>query len=507
MKGIDDPKLTAYALGELRGGEQRALEKELAGNEALREEVDATTRIGIRIRQELRDESAAFRLGDDQRKLLLTRPKQAHANPLPAFIPVFGTAIAASFAIALWISTRQSDGTDEQAAASSGAAEAAELITPEITISFMPGESEVAGATLAGSPNNRTPAPSLPDPSLFQRTHPLPVPAAGPQLASSDKSGDMPGHPTTIDTLGDRHTHFGPSLPGDPRHGNSAPAGMGEFVAISEAPLMGLSMTAVGDTSFHRLRNALREGRLPDPGTLRVEELVNHFDYSFPDTAPGEHFAVGIELGKCPWAEDHLVAKIDATARPRGNRSPGAVATAAGLQVSFNPNLVASYRLLGFRGKKAGDPTAFLASGDVQPGQRISALYEIVPVRTLPVSEQDPDRLRLADHAEDAGDTPAALLGADVLYQLPGATSFDRIGATTAEGGKSIGTGSDDLRFATAVAAFSLHLEGDESVRGLTLDEIAALARSAAGNEPSPDRREFVDLVETAAALRHAGTE
>ena len=63
---------------------------------------------------------------------------------------------------------------------------------------------------------------------------------------------------------------------------------------------------------------------------------------------------------------------------------------------------------------------------------------------------------------------------------------------------------SDDLRFAAAVAAFAQQLKGDGRYTGsMSLQDTAALARSARGDDPFGLRGEFVQLVELAQSLKH----
>ncbi len=58
-----------------------------------------------------------------------------------------------------------------------------------------------------------------------------------------------------------------------------------------------------------------------------------------------------------------------------------------------------------------------------------------------------------------------------------------------------------DARFAMAVAAFGQKLRGGDYVGGFGYDQIAAVARSARGDDDDGYRAEFIDLVEMAKAL------
>ena len=76
----------------------------------------------------------------------------------------------------------------------------------------------------------------------------------------------------------------------------------------AEAPVSTFSID-VDTASYARSREALREGRLPAPWSVRTEEFVNYFDYGYP--VPGNlalPFSVTLEAAPAPWAPNrHLL--------------------------------------------------------------------------------------------------------------------------------------------------------------------------------------------------------
>ncbi len=57
-------------------------------------------------------------------------------------------------------------------------------------------------------------------------------------------------------------------------------------------------------------RYLLRRGQLPPRDAVRVEEMVNYFDYDYPQPE-GEHpFAVDLEVASCPWAAGHRLVRV-----------------------------------------------------------------------------------------------------------------------------------------------------------------------------------------------------
>lgn len=87
-------------------------------------------------------------------------------------------------------------------------------------------------------------------------------------------------------------------------------AGEPSFVSAAEQPLSTLSADA--DTaSYANLRRLVRSGAglgTIDPGAVRIEEMLNYFDYDYAAPAEGEDFALTARAGACPWnAESELV--------------------------------------------------------------------------------------------------------------------------------------------------------------------------------------------------------
>lgn len=168
------------------------------------------------------------------------------------------------------------------------------------------------------------------------------------------------------------------------------------------------------------------------------------------------------------------------------------------LQVEFNPARVSEYRLLGYENralKREDFNNDKVDAGEIGAGHTVTALYEIVPKGEKGWLEP----LRYTSAPEVAHNTgELALLR--VRYK-PAAGGDSRlierpiVNASTAA--------SDDLRFSAAVAAFAQQLKGDGRYTGsMSLQDTAALARSARGDDPFGLRNEFVQLVELAQSLK-----
>jgi Ca-activated chloride channel family protein len=66
----------------------------------------------------------------------------------------------------------------------------------------------------------------------------------------------------------------------------------------------------VDNAAYSNVRRFVNSGQLPPPGAVRTEELLNYFNYNYPQPE-GEHpFAVYTELSDCPWNKEHRLLHI-----------------------------------------------------------------------------------------------------------------------------------------------------------------------------------------------------
>jgi len=81
------------------------------------------------------------------------------------------------------------------------------------------------------------------------------------------------------------------------------------FVSVSEDPRSTFSID-VDTASYSATRRSLIEGRLPEPDSVRLEELVNYFDYDYVAPTGDVPFSVTAEVGECPWNPEHELVHV-----------------------------------------------------------------------------------------------------------------------------------------------------------------------------------------------------
>ncbi|MEQ9090820.1 MAG: von Willebrand factor type A domain-containing protein [Balneola sp.] len=81
------------------------------------------------------------------------------------------------------------------------------------------------------------------------------------------------------------------------------------FKWATKTPLSTFSIDVDG-ASYSNVRRMIMDGRLPVKDAVRVEELINYFNYDYENPV-GEHpFSVNTEVGKAPWNPDHQLVQI-----------------------------------------------------------------------------------------------------------------------------------------------------------------------------------------------------
>lgn len=72
------------------------------------------------------------------------------------------------------------------------------------------------------------------------------------------------------------------------------------FLNVVQSPLSTFSID-VDRASYANMRRFLSRHQQPPADAIRLEELVNYFDYNYAGPADAHPFAVHMEMGPCPW--------------------------------------------------------------------------------------------------------------------------------------------------------------------------------------------------------------
>ncbi|WP_202617303.1 vWA domain-containing protein [Roseimaritima sediminicola] len=138
--------------------------------------------------------------------------------------------------------------------------------------------------------------------------------AALSSRATSEPAGMPP--PVAVDAEGPPETDegTGPGSGGD-RYDEIVE---NPFLRVVAQPLSTFSID-VDTASYSKVRQfLLQHNRLPRPDAVRIEELVNYFDYDYAGPSPekSEPFTTHVAVSSCPWNEEHRLARIAIKGRP-----------------------------------------------------------------------------------------------------------------------------------------------------------------------------------------------
>ncbi len=87
-----------------------------------------------------------------------------------------------------------------------------------------------------------------------------------------------------------------------------------EFMNVNANPLSTMSVD-VDRASYSNIRRFLDNGELPPPDAVRIEEMINYFDYDYTQPQGKDPVAINTELITCPWNTDNLLLRISIQAK------------------------------------------------------------------------------------------------------------------------------------------------------------------------------------------------
>ena len=142
--------------------------------------------------------------------------------------------------------------------------------------------------------------PTLPAPPVFHSTNPLAGVPPTPGVPSLAGSPTTPMAPALVPTTG-------------PESESYLHPGMDGFHRVTKRDEHTSTFSVDVDTaSYSNLRRMLRNGQRPPASAVRIEELINAFDYAYAPPAEGAAapFATHVQIAACPWNPSHRLARI-----------------------------------------------------------------------------------------------------------------------------------------------------------------------------------------------------
>ena len=308
-ENFDDPKLTAYALGELEGKERTEVENLLANNPEARQWVEEVRGTATRLENELcvgespqlnsaqlgavEAELALREKEDKEPKWKPAEPRQGTRISLRRLLEALAVlAILAVVAITLLPSLAKSKGKASRAA-----------MREEL-------RRQDAIDAIQRSPKPLSPAPR---PDVQFTTAPQMLPSRSPEMDEAFRRRYIPEQDAAF------RSRYG--LPGaeyysdqtatTPRFNTESysPIADNGFLAVADNPLSTFSID-VDTASYSLVRRFLTQRQIPPKDAVRIEEMINYFPYNYRPPTDRHPFAANVEIASCPWNEKHRLVRI-----------------------------------------------------------------------------------------------------------------------------------------------------------------------------------------------------
>lgn len=370
----NDPRLTAYALGELDDAERVEIEVLLKDNEVARREVETMRRAATTLADELRSEPCP-QLTPEQLAKIEQRfaPSEKEAAPFPWWRALgWATALgAAAMVAALFLpALNQSRAMPRRLTLNTPGAQQTVLretqppmLAPDRTqvdaqkkeVEFAPSDSRVTSeqAPSLGEADESQVAATLPPVEkksiVASSGAPRPTSAGGryyrlatPPAAPVDSDTTATGSAGRL-AFDNRHADWDESAGrgrvelqrgGRPPEEITvyrgtqqrwAPSGTFDtesyprlaenpFVQVTQNPLSTFGLD-VDTASYANIRRFLNQGSLPPRDAVRIEEMLNYFSYDYPAPKRNEPFSLYVEMAACPWNPAHRLALVGLKAK------------------------------------------------------------------------------------------------------------------------------------------------------------------------------------------------
>jgi Ca-activated chloride channel family protein len=147
---------------------------------------------------------------------------------------------------------------------------------------------------------------------------------------------------------------YAPQACYDVEHNTESYAKVNEngFRDVTKEPLSTFSVD-VDRASYANVRRYLNSGQLPPADAVRIEEMVNYFNYNYPQPKGNEPFSVNTEMAVCPWDPSHYILKVGLQGKQmdKSNLPPSNIVFLIDVSGSMNapnklPLLKSAYTLL-----------------------------------------------------------------------------------------------------------------------------------------------------------------
>ncbi len=180
------------------------------------------------------------------------------------------------------------------------------------------------------------------------------------------------------------------------------------------------------------------------------------------------------------------------------------------LQVEFNPGKVQGYRLIGYENRllnKEDFNDDKKDAGELGSGHTVTVLYELIPIGMQDTMLKNVDALRYKKQKSPVKNNfNDEVMNIKLRYKKPDGDKSILIEHPLKDENIAFNSTSDNFRFAASVAEFGMLLRNSTYKGNADFTSVKQTAQSALGNDEEGYRKEFIQLVKSAATLKEKET-
>jgi len=176
------------------------------------------------------------------------------------------------------------------------------------------------------------------------------------------------------------------------------------------------------------------------------------------------------------------------------------------IQIEFNPNKIAAYRLVGYEKRMLNnedfkDDTK--DAGELGSGHTVTALYEVVPVgvESKYVKNSIPLKYQKNSTVINNDDESGEIATVKFRYKKPDGDKSIEMVHPIYDTRIAFDKSSNNLRFSASVAMFGMLLRDSEYKGSTSYNNLIEIADNARGKDKEGYRGEFIRLIKTASSL------
>ena len=251
----------------------------------------------------------------------------------------------------------------------------------------------------------------------------------------------------------------------------------------------------VGTTSFEALKDLVEEKRETGISLTTLGfgtgNYNDHLMEQLADAGNGNYAYIDT-LNE---ARKVLVEQMSATLQT--------IAKDVKIQIEFNPQLVAEYRLVGYENRiltREDFNNDKVDAGEIGAGHTVTAVYEVALAGS---NGERVEPLRYQSSNQSAAERNGEIAFLRLRYKAPDGDTSKLIEQPVrkADLKSELDETSADFRFAAAVAGFGQLLRGGKYMEAFDYDDVRSLANGARSGDSFGYRGEFVTLVNLAQSL------